>query len=136
VNVISSNGFIRYTIKPKIGLPIGTAIKNRAAIIFDFNEPIITNTVNNTLVEPSSAYEPAVADDDDILVFPNPTENNIFVATKNAMVKNIVVMDISGKLLRESNEASVDMSFLPKGIYIITINLENGARVNKRVTLQ
>jgi hypothetical protein len=73
---------------------------------------------------------------EDVVVFPNPTQNIIHVATQGVKVKHVGIMDISGKLLRESNEASMDMSFLPKGIYIITINLENGARVNKRVTVQ
>lgn len=42
-------GFVTYTIQPKAGAPTGTQISNNATIIFDTEEPIITNTVTNTL---------------------------------------------------------------------------------------
>ncbi|MCI4667867.1 MAG: T9SS type A sorting domain-containing protein [Bacteroidia bacterium] len=44
-----SNGFIKFGIQMNPGLPLGTTIENSAAIYFDFNEPIITNTVVHTL---------------------------------------------------------------------------------------
>ena len=46
-----SIGFISFSIKPKSNLPDGTVIDNQAAIFFDLNEVIITNTVMNTLRE-------------------------------------------------------------------------------------
>ncbi|MEZ4772324.1 MAG: T9SS type A sorting domain-containing protein [Bacteroidia bacterium] len=44
-----SKGFIQFSLKQRPNLPIGTRIKNSAAIIFDFNEPVITNEVVNTI---------------------------------------------------------------------------------------
>ncbi len=45
----NSNGFVKYSIKPLPGLTEGTIIENRASIYFDFNEPIVTNTVYNEI---------------------------------------------------------------------------------------
>ena len=45
-NEPDSHGFIQYSIKPKNNLMIGDSIKNTAYIYFDFNEPVVTNTVN------------------------------------------------------------------------------------------
>ncbi len=45
-----SNGYVMYSIQPKTGLPENTVIKNTSAIYFDFNPPIITNTVESILV--------------------------------------------------------------------------------------
>lgn len=42
-------GFVRYLVTPKAGLADGTLFENRATIIFDQNEPISTNTWQNTL---------------------------------------------------------------------------------------
>ncbi|WP_338766396.1 T9SS type A sorting domain-containing protein [Bernardetia sp. ABR2-2B] len=46
-NEPESHGFIKFKIKQKANNAIGTVIKNRAAIYFDFNSPIITNTISN-----------------------------------------------------------------------------------------
>jgi RHS repeat-associated protein len=43
------SGSISYLVKPKSGLPSGTVIQNRAAIVFDYNDPINTPLVKNTL---------------------------------------------------------------------------------------
>ncbi|MBK8947332.1 MAG: T9SS type A sorting domain-containing protein [Flavobacteriales bacterium] len=51
VNEPASHGFVKYRIKPVAGSPHLTAITNSAAIYFDLNPPVITNTVLNTLVD-------------------------------------------------------------------------------------
>ncbi|MBK9399598.1 MAG: hypothetical protein IPN36_01715 [Bacteroidetes bacterium] len=50
VNESASHGFVRYRIKPKSNLQSGDTIKNFAAIYFDFNEPVITNTAKRRLL--------------------------------------------------------------------------------------
>ena len=47
-----SHGFFFYDVAIDRDLPIGTAIHNTAAIYFDFNAPVITNTVRNTVFGP------------------------------------------------------------------------------------
>lgn len=42
-------GFVRYTVKPKSNLPDGTLFENRASILFDQNDAILTNVWQNTL---------------------------------------------------------------------------------------
>lgn len=48
-NEPESHGLISFKIRPKQGLATGTEIKNRAAIFFDNNPPIITNLTWNTI---------------------------------------------------------------------------------------
>lgn len=52
-------GFVLFSIKPKPDLPHGTVIKNKADIIFDFNDPITTPEWINTIdkVKPESHIE-------------------------------------------------------------------------------
>jgi uncharacterized repeat protein (TIGR01451 family) len=53
-NHIESKGYFKYNIKAIPTLNVGGVINNSAAIFFDFNPPIITNTVTTSIVDPSS----------------------------------------------------------------------------------
>ena len=44
-------GFVTYEVRPKADVPEETLVENTAGIVFDFNDPIVTNTVSNTLIE-------------------------------------------------------------------------------------
>ena len=50
-NEPASHGFFTFEIRAAAGLDDFTAIENTAGIYFDFNQPVITNTVTNTIVE-------------------------------------------------------------------------------------
>ncbi len=56
-------GSISFVVRLKAGLPTGTVIENRARIVFDFNDPIDTPLVRNTLdaVAPTSQVDPLPA---------------------------------------------------------------------------
>jgi hypothetical protein len=52
VNKTASNGFVSFKIKPINSLVVGSIIPNNAAIYFDYNKPIITNTANTIVQNP------------------------------------------------------------------------------------
>ena len=56
-------GSISYLVRPMAGLPSGTVIQNQAKIVFDYNDPINTPLVKNTLDAgtPSSQVAPLPA---------------------------------------------------------------------------
>lgn len=54
-NEPASHGFIKYRVRPKNNLVLGDEIKNTAYIYFDYNVPVVTNTVN-TVVGYNSKY--------------------------------------------------------------------------------
>lgn len=49
VNEPASHGFVKYTVRVKDGLSPGTLLPNRASIYFDFNAPVLTNTVRTRI---------------------------------------------------------------------------------------
>jgi uncharacterized repeat protein (TIGR01451 family) len=53
VNEIKSHGFVSFRIKPHPSVPSGETINNKAAIYFDYNAPVITNTAA-TFIKPFS----------------------------------------------------------------------------------
>ena len=48
-NPPEGEGSVFYTVRPKPGLPSGAEIRNTASIVFDFNEPVVTNETLNTI---------------------------------------------------------------------------------------
>ncbi|MBK9336065.1 MAG: hypothetical protein IPM98_05570 [Lewinellaceae bacterium] len=51
VNEPASHGFVQFRISPRTDVPLETNILNHAAIYFDFNDPIITNTTQHRIGE-------------------------------------------------------------------------------------
>lgn len=49
VNYPSGEGSVSYTVNPVSNLPDGAELVSRASIVFDTNEPILTNTWKNTI---------------------------------------------------------------------------------------
>ncbi len=49
VNEPASHGYLTYKISQTAGNPLGTVIENRAAIYFDFNLPVLTNTTRHEI---------------------------------------------------------------------------------------
>ncbi len=145
-NEPESHGFIQFKILPKRDLANKTIIKNRAAIVFDFNLPVITNTVYNTidfdLDQRSTAQSqffiyPNPAKDQVQLYLYHPNEDitykieNSFSDGKSQNIKAIEVYDVMGKWLKNielEGQTMLDIRDLKKGLYIVVCIDENGER--------
>lgn len=57
VNEPESHGFLKFKVRPVVGIAPGTFLENSAAIYFDFNQPVITNTVQNQIEIPITLGE-------------------------------------------------------------------------------
>ncbi|MEM8600483.1 MAG: T9SS type A sorting domain-containing protein, partial [Bacteroidota bacterium] len=81
-NVIppEGEGFVSFTLQQRPGLEEGTAIDNRASIVFDFNPPILTPTVT---------YELRAVADLDVAVAAMPEQNVGETATFEVQVANV-----------------------------------------------
>jgi len=127
-NEPASNGFFQYKIQQKANNPIGTIINNTAAIYFDFNPPIFTNTTYHTIGENfitikltvGDIYEEKVA----VKVFPNPFtySTTIKVEGKEYETLNLMVFDVTGRLVKEeqstfTSSIELENNNLQTGIY-------------------
>ncbi len=126
-----SHGFVRYRIQPKTNLNAGDSITNFAAIYFDFNEPVITNTATTIIVLPTGLTNSSPSPGK-LLVFPNPAENSINISgiqLENGKAQ-LRLMDICGKLILEKTitETTVNLETnqLAKGVYLVQCS---GSRV-------
>ncbi|MGZ3930186.1 MAG: DUF7619 domain-containing protein [Bacteroidia bacterium] len=130
-NEPASHGFVRYKVKLNSSLPVGTQIKNRAHIYFDYNSAINTNTTKNTIVSVVTSINEQSASA--ASVFPNPVKDNVFI--KGVSVREVKVTDILGHEVRTvSNSNVIDMQELGEGVYFLRItDLKNNTTVVKIV---
>jgi len=131
-NETLSHGYFNYSIHTKPGLVNGDNIANTAAIYFDFNLPIITNTVN-TPVQTSVGIK-ETSNSLMACVFPNPLSNGDLNIKYNAALSKNVTMRIYGiggnevftKQLSNNNQQSVNVAGLSAGIYFVRLSDELG----------
>lgn len=118
-NEPASHGAVRFSVKLKAGLPIGTKIRNTGYIYFDLNPPVITNTALNTLSRPT--FVSSVTSDISLKIYPNPATDQITV--ENLDRGEISIMNISGAVMLRhtvtSSRSVIDISRLPAGVYIL-----------------
>ncbi len=129
----NSNGFIAFKIKPKSDVIIGDIITGEAKIYFDYNLPIITNTVSTEIFAPLSVEE---FKENTISIYPNPAKDVVTVQSKFP-IKNISIFDINGKVVesnklsRSQTEHEFNIGKLPQGIYFMKIQTEFGIQTQK-----
>jgi hypothetical protein len=123
VNEPLSHGFVHYRIKPKPNLVVGDTIKNFAAIYFDFNEPVITNTAQTVIVSPTGLS--SLSSLGKLAVYPNPAQSKINIngiKLENGKAQ-LRLFDLCGKLIFEKNITTstpeVDVQYLPAGMYLL-----------------
>lgn len=123
-----SNGFVKFRVQPIGGIADPAVVENKAYIYFDFNAPVITNTVNTTyvtnipvLLEELRGKTPV------LLIVPNPTNGQTALLYPELGERNtvITITDIQGKICYsgESNEEFVqlDCSSWKPGVYFAEV---------------
>ena len=135
-----SNGYLTFRIKVKPGFVIGDIIPNTAAIYFDTNPAIITNTFDSEFVP---ALDNPYFSTGNISVYPNPANDHIqiIVMNTNENIASIVLYDMLGKAVNtilnvNAKTSSIDVSTLAKGVYMIGITTENKLRQVKKLVIE
>jgi len=129
VNEPLSHGFFRYRIEQAPNNPVGAVINNFAAIYFDFNAPIITNTTWHTVGENFEEIDVAVdkifVNNIDVQVYPNPFIYATTIEVKEVQHESLelLVFDLGGRAVPvdveyDDNKVQLRRGILQPGIYI------------------
>lgn len=133
VNEAFSHGFVKFRAKQRENNTLGTTIENRAGIYFDFNAPVVTNTVFHTLAEnfilidSVSSVQPVTAPQPEVRVYPNPFDETALFELKNVAANHLIfsLLDVNGRLVRHSefdkNKFQFKRDGLPSGVYFFQI---------------
>ncbi len=144
VNEPASHGFVRYRIKPKSNLQSGDTIKNFAAIYFDFNEPVITNTAETKIVTPTGIN--FIEKNTEIKLYPNPATNELFVEIVGPAGKSfsIDLFNLYGQKTRALYHDRIgntvwkgkfDLTGLNAGLYLLQYNVDGVTKSVKFVKM-
>ncbi len=124
-NEAASHGFFIYTIKPRKDLSGGQRIDNSALIAFDYEDPLRTNTVVNTLKysgKPETRH---------LTIFPNPASDLVNIVGDSGdlvpempLMHTVRIMNAQGATVREiSNKEAFQITLsvqsLAPGLYTI-----------------
>ncbi|MCC6725541.1 MAG: T9SS type A sorting domain-containing protein, partial [Saprospiraceae bacterium] len=106
VNEPLSHGFVKFRIAQRPNLPWGTVIHNSAAIYFDFNAPVITNTtthlVDTNFIEISDIIT-LPENLGRLLVYPNPAASDVVFELTEASTSQATIrlFDALGRTVLE-----------------------------------
>src|SRR5690606_32804737 len=68
----------------------------------------------------------------EVTIYPNPTTGILNFNSKSE-IQNVVLFDLSGRKISEFNSSQINISSLPKGIYLVKISTKDGKTTTKKV---
>jgi small subunit ribosomal protein S17 len=146
-NEPASHGFVSFAIKRNKAFNKTRKVLNTAAIYFDFNEPIITNTVITPVATPTvSSFEPNTTDTQfaGLVISPNPTAKDFVVDTRGRLsgTGNMELFNAQGKICLSipvtdlSSPINVAITGLTDGAYTVRATGKNGVLFGKVVVVR
>jgi uncharacterized repeat protein (TIGR01451 family) len=128
-----STGWIQYRVKTKANLPIGTQVKNTAAIYFDHNPAVVTNTTVNTVDTTTAPLAiKTINTDSKISLYPNPNNGSFTLHVAGENTNNgmgYIISDMLGNVIEQktitSNKQQINMTDAAEGVYTLMVK---GAR--------
>ena len=126
-NVAASHGWFSFEMEQKPDLPDGTTIENTAAIIFDYNPPIITNTVLHTIGKLTVSVDEPQQTEQIWQVLTNPMRYAATFRAKKLVAgeKRFELVDAVGRIVRTEHFDGQEFEFrrglLAGGLYYFRI---------------
>jgi len=124
-----NDGNVIFKVKTKEDLLLGDVIENTAAIYFDYNFLIITNTTITTVAITSSTDDGLSSLE--FQIFPNPSSQEVFVTSVKEILK-LEISNFNGQLLttkcnlNKSSSMQLNVADLPEGVYLISVYTDIG----------
>ncbi len=137
-NPEGAKGYVHFRIKPMPGYAAGDIITNTAAIFFDFNPAIITNTFSTQFVTSMGIGDAEIST---FTVYPNPVRSILNIsASANDTLQSVTLFDISGKMILSQNvegsQASIDVSSISSGMYLAEVIGASGTKAVKKIIVE
>jgi len=127
---IASQGYVKFAVSPIDNIQENTIIENTAAIYFDQNPPIITNTTQNKFVIINLSNQDFLNGEINVKAYPNPVLDYLKLNLPNQGDYNVEIFDLMGKQVYSNqfkNTSNISLSFnaYDRGIYILKLTYNN-----------
>ena len=118
-----SQGYVTFKMKADQDINIGTSIENKASIYFDYNPPIVTETVVSKIVAPLSNTQHTVSS---FSIIPNPASDFITLNSVSFSAAEYNIIDVSGRTVAvgqidTSKKSKILINQLAPGQYILLV---------------
>ncbi len=134
VNEAASHGFLKFRVSQRAEVPLETDILNRAAIYFDFNDPIMTNTtvhrVGERFLTIVGLWQPA-RPTYHVQIAPHPLRDASWLQVQGVPEQGncrLRLYDATGRAVQEMDSSSpqfrVEKSDLPSGLYMFRVEMD------------
>jgi len=153
-NEPESHGFVQFKILPKRDLNNHTIINNKASIKFDYNYPVVTNTVFNTI---DFDLDERDQESNQLFIYPNPAQGYVQLFlhkpyvdkykqdsffdndVKNTLKGDVELYTLSGKhisSIKIKNNSTINVKKLNKGVYLLVYIDENNNKYVEKIIKQ
>ncbi|MFD2719340.1 T9SS type A sorting domain-containing protein [Hymenobacter monticola] len=129
VDVIRSQGFLRFRVRPRPTLAVGDIVPNKADIFFDYNAPVRTNTATTTVMLTTAALASHTAAAWN--AYPNPATDAVTIAADltTAGPVRLDLLDALGRSVRREVfmapagplRQTLDLRGLAPGFYVLRL---------------
>ena len=132
VNPLFNTDFTLQSSSPAINSGNNTYLSSLYATDLSGNNRFV-GTVDKGAYE----YDAALSNSDfnlsnDFIVYPNPVSETLYIQTEEK-IKKITLYSLDGRKLIENYSNSIHVKELPSGIFLVTIETENGKINNQRI---
>jgi Secretion system C-terminal sorting domain len=133
-NLLKSNGYVAFRIKPKNNLLANDVISNKASIYFDYNLPVVTNTTNTVVfVDAATGVREIQNNEMKLVLGPNPANGYSLLQVSGKLTGKfeLRVIDNYGRIISnqiltrnsiaETLQVPLNMQQLSSGVYYIQL---------------
>jgi hypothetical protein len=120
-----------------VALKSGTLLKSGSNVLAKIQPcgSVSSKTAGSTF---GSGQNPNLSIANDLVIAPNPASNLVLVKTTQNSFNKVTIMTLDGKVVILANnegvtEYSLDISALANGIYLVTIDTNEGATITKKL---
>ncbi|MEM6514717.1 MAG: T9SS type A sorting domain-containing protein [Bacteroidota bacterium] len=131
---VASQGYVKFAIRPIEGIALNTIVENTAAIYFDQNPPIITNTTQHQFVDLQLSLDDFSSKT--AKAFPNPVEDILNLRLPISGDFDVRLFDLNGRELgswsvQNKDILTMSLGHLAQGYYVINVKGSNKTKAIK-----
>ncbi len=127
-------GTVKFSINTYFGLAPFTRIYNHAAIFFDVNPGVLTNTVLD-IINRKEGIDNLGNAAQSVLLYPNPADNILTISAGTSHYSSYTLTNALGQVLQQqditNNLTTVNIKSLPAGLYYVQVRGKDGVNTQK-----